>query len=84
MLILIVRRCACEGNVTMKNLLSAIFVILVLSSWLWPIIFISALFEAIKRIKAGEDYDNEKMKAILSLFMMTVAPYVISMLVTST
>lgn len=68
----------------MKNLLSVIFVILALSSWLWPIVFISALFEAIKRIKAGEDYADKKMEAIFSLFMMTAAPYVISMLVTST
>ncbi len=67
----------------MKNIFSFVFVVLAFTSWLWPIIFVSSLLDAIKKILSGDRCENEKIRAVISLFMMTITPIITALLVTS-
>lgn len=68
----------------MKIFFTVLFFILLFTSWVWPILLVSSLLEAIKQIKEGENYTRAKWGAIIALIAMAIGPFVISLVVTST
>ena len=67
----------------MKNFFSVIFVILALGSMVWPGIFIRNILKFIQAViqqKKDEEFEKERTIAAISLFMMTVPPFIIGLL----
>ncbi|HIV11069.1 MAG TPA: hypothetical protein IAD28_05205 [Candidatus Faeciplasma avium] len=67
----------------MKNFFSVIFVILALGSMVWPGIFIRNILKCIQAViqqKKDEEFEKERTIAAISLFMMTVPPFIIGLL----
>ena len=67
----------------MKNFFSVIFVILALGSMVWTGIFIRNILKCIQAViqqKKDEEFEKERTIAAISLFMMTVPPFIIGLL----
>lgn len=62
-----------------------LFVFLLITSFIWPYVFIVSFFEIQKKIKNGEDYKDtrELLLAYISLLCMTISPFVIGILLIS-
>ncbi len=70
----------------LKTVLTVLYLFLAYTCWLWPILFVFNLLDCIKGIvrqKEEREYRKNILIAIVSLFCMSVSPFVISMLATA-
>lgn len=70
----------------METLFSALFIFLLYTCWLWPILFVFNLLDCVKGIvrqKEEREYRKNILIAVFSLFCMSVSPFIISLLMTA-
>lgn len=66
----------------METLFVILFIFLAFTSWFWPIMFVTSLLDAIKRIHQGEEYETQRIRCCISLAAIAIGPFVISLLLT--
>ncbi len=67
----------------MKNILTALYVLLACTSWLWPILFVYNFLECVKGIvqqKEDEAYHKNFMMASVSLLCISIAQFILPFL----
>lgn len=70
----------------MKNFLSVIFVLLVCTCWLYPVLFVENLLKCIEAIvqqKEPKEYRRNVLVSAVSLICISISPFVIALLITA-
>jgi len=57
----------------------AVYLFLGITCWLWAYLFVSSLLRAIQNMLAKEDFKKPAQLACLSLILLAMSPFVISL-----